>query len=55
MNLTWGGRDDGFWPSLRPVPYPGYFEWSSWERTNKGLDKKTDAEAVMYRYKLVKE
>lgn len=51
VNLTLGGRDDGFWPLMRPTPHPSYFEWSEWYRTNKGRDKSDDASAVMYRFK----
>lgn len=51
VNLTLGGRDDGFWPAMRPSPQAVYFEWSEWSRTNKGSTKSSDAEAVMYRFR----
>ena len=50
VNLTLGGRDDGFWPAMRPALSPAYFEWSDWSCTNKGSDKPDNA-AVMYRFK----
>ncbi len=51
VNLTLGGRDDGFWLAMRPVPHAAYSEWSEWSRTNKGGDKPQDAAAVMYRFR----
>ncbi len=51
VNLTLGGRDDGFWPALRPTPNAGYFQWSDWTRTNKSLEKPDDQQAIMYRFK----
>jgi hypothetical protein len=54
VNLTLGGRDDGFWPAMKPSPHPVYFNWSQWSRTNKGRDKPGDSAAVMYRFKFEK-
>lgn len=56
VNLTLGGRDDGFWPSLTAFPTQGgpEFQWSPWYRTNKGMSKPSDREAVMYRFKFEK-
>lgn len=51
VNLTLGGRDDGFWPPVSADPPESGFEWSSWYRTNKGLSKGSDEQAVMYRFK----
>ena len=51
VNLTLGGRDDGFWPAMRPSPQAVYFEWSEWSRTNEGSGKPNDAAAVMYRFR----
>jgi hypothetical protein len=51
VNLTLGGRDDGFWPAMRPVAAPGYFQWSAWTRTNKSGNQADDRAAVMYRFK----
>lgn len=57
VNLSLGGRDDGFWPAMRSNPQAADFEWSEWSRTNKGSDKPNDAAAIMYRfrYKTVSE
>lgn len=57
VNLTLGGRDDGFWPSiiLNPTEGTPWFEWSPWYRTNKGMRKGSDAEAVMYRFRFEKD
>lgn len=55
VNLTLGGRDDGFWPLLPRFPQESHFEWSPWYRTNKGRDKSSDAEAVMYRFRFERE
>lgn len=54
VNLTLGGRDDGFWPAMRPSPSPNYLQWSTWTRTNKGSNKPDDNAAVMYRFKYEK-
>lgn len=54
VNLTLGGRDDGFWPRLTAFPSDADFVWSPWCRTNKGMGKSSDAEAVMYRFKFEK-
>ena len=53
VNLKLGGVgwDDGFWPRLSPAPGKERFEWSQWERTNKGREKASDREAVMYRFR----
>lgn len=50
-NLTLGGRDDDFWPSMRPSHHTEYSQWSAWARTNKGSDNLDDADAAMYRFK----
>lgn len=54
VNLTMGGRDDGFWPRLSPKPTEHEFAWSYWWRTNKGLNAAADARATMYRYRIEK-
>jgi hypothetical protein len=51
VNLTLGGRDDGFWPPLSAFPSDADFSWSPWYRTNKSQDKPTDFAAVMYRFR----
>lgn len=51
VNLTLGGRDDGFWPPFNGFPHPSQFQWSDWLRTNKGRDKPADAAATMYRFR----
>lgn len=53
VNLTMGGRDDGFWPICGPIPHAHEWSWSDWRPTNKS-NGKPDAEAVMYRYRFVK-
>jgi len=52
VNLTLGGRDDGFWPRLATSPVEGDFQWTPWYRTNKGAGKARDADAVMYRFRI---
>lgn len=52
VNLTMGGRDDGFWPLCGPKPHAQEWSWSEWQHTNKSRDKPA-AEAVMYRYRFV--
>jgi hypothetical protein len=54
VNLTLGGRDDGFWPPLSPRTPPTGGEWSAWFRTNKSLQKLTDEESTMYRFRVVR-
>lgn len=54
VNLTLGGRDDGFWPRLSAFPSEADFAWSPWYRTNKGLGKAADSQAVMYRFRFEK-
>lgn len=51
VNLTLGGRDDGFWPPMRASTHPGYLEWSAWHRTNKSSSARDDAHAIMYRFR----
>jgi len=51
VNLTMGGRDDGFWPQLCPRPQREYWDWSPWCRTNKSADL-SESDATMYRFKL---
>ncbi len=53
VNLSLGGRDDGFWPPMRPRPDAVKFQWSEWYRTNKGRNQATDRAAIMYRFKYV--
>ncbi len=52
VNLTMGGRDDGFWPSFGPRPHAHDWVWSGWHTTNKS-NGRPDADAVMYRYRFV--
>lgn len=54
VNLTTGGRDDGFWPTLPAIPSEPHFDWSPWYRTNKGLGKPSDEQATMYRFRIEK-
>ncbi len=54
VNLSLGARDDGFWPGLRYSSHPNSFQWSPWQRTNKGLKQPDDRSAVMFRFKLEK-
>lgn len=55
VNLTLGGRDDGFWPALSPVPTPSAFEWSTWYRTNKSRDESVDTSSLMFRFRFEKQ
>lgn len=55
VNLTLGGRSDGFWPTLTTFPRQTDFAWSAWERTNGGRDARSDAEAVMYRWRFERD
>lgn len=52
VNLTLGGRDDGFWPLCGPIPQAHEWSWSDWQHTNKSRDKPV-SEGVMYRYRFV--
>lgn len=54
VNLTLGGRDDGFWPKFTPFPRDDDYQWSPWYKTNKA-GSKGDAEAVMYRFRFEQE
>lgn len=54
VNLTLGGRDDGFWPRLSAFPADTDFQWTPWYRTNKHMSKPSDAQAVMYRFRFEK-
>lgn len=54
VNLTTGGRDDGFWPHLPLVVFEHDLSWRDWMRTNKGLDAPSEAQATMYRFKIEK-
>lgn len=54
VNLTTGGRDDGFWPRLTAFPSEVDFQWTPWYRTNKSGDKPADAQALMYRFRFEK-
>ncbi len=60
VNLKIRGRDDGFWPPIHAAEAyelatdPAAQSWSAWSRTNGGRDAKTDADAVMYRFKLLR-
>lgn len=51
VNLTVGGRDDGFWPTMKPIPNASSFEWSVWYRTNKSMDRSVDESSLMYRFR----
>lgn len=51
VNLTLGGRDDGFWPPLPAFPRDADFAWSPWHRTNKSRERQSDAASVMYRFR----
>ncbi len=51
VNLTVGGRDDGFWPAMKPIPNASSFEWSAWYRTNKSMDRPIDESSLMYRFR----
>jgi MFS family permease len=53
VNLTLGGRDDGFWPPFGPAPELTYADWSGWSATNKSQGK-PEAEATMYRFRFEK-
>ncbi|XZE46648.1 hypothetical protein SH467x_001940 [Pirellulaceae bacterium SH467] len=55
VNLTLGGRDDGFWPAINPVPTPSAFEWSNWHRTNKSRDESVDTSSLMFRFRFEKQ
>jgi hypothetical protein len=55
VNLTTGGRDDGFWPTVPATPSEPHFEWSPWYRTNKGMAKPSDQQATMYRFRIEKQ
>lgn len=54
VNLTLGGRDDGFWPRLSAFPTDIDFQWTPWYRTNKSMGKPDDTQAVMYRFRFEK-
>ncbi|AMV33384.1 hypothetical protein VN12_14760 [Pirellula sp. SH-Sr6A] len=54
VNLTLGGRDDGFWPAMKPVPTAASFEWSNWFRTNKSKDQSLEISSIMVRFRFEK-
>jgi hypothetical protein len=60
VNLSLGGRREGFWPpivasgaSVQAAAKGAEPPWSAWYRTNESREKATDSEATMYRFRFV--